>query len=351
MTTHTSALEGAAPVRAGRADASLSFDWLMVGLGAWFSGGVLVDIWAHTHGRVDESFFTPWHAILYSGFFANAIALTVITVRNRGQGYDWRQAIPSGYELSAIGVPVFMAGGVGDMLWHIAFGVEDSIEALLSPTHLLLAVAMLLIVSGPLRAAYRRRAEGQPLPSLLPLIFSMTFAVMLISNFTVYAHPFNEAIPTERVFLTNPPSWDGVWEALGIGGSLLHTALLTGAALYLIRRWPRLPFGAFTLLFSLTSITVAISHDQWRVVPVYALTGLLGDGLLRWTQPGPERVMAFRVFAFSVSAALYLAYFVLILLTDSVWWSVHMWAGTVFMNGLAGLLLSYAFVPPGADSR
>jgi hypothetical protein len=27
-------------------------------------GGIFLDGWAHAHGRVDESLFTPWHAVL-----------------------------------------------------------------------------------------------------------------------------------------------------------------------------------------------------------------------------------------------------------------------------------------------
>ena len=39
-------------------------------------GGFFVDLWAHSHGRVDESFFTPWHAILYAaaGLFGGILS-------------------------------------------------------------------------------------------------------------------------------------------------------------------------------------------------------------------------------------------------------------------------------------
>ncbi len=57
-----------------------------------------------------------------------------------------------GYGLSLLGVSIFALGGVSDMIWHMLFGIEVNVDALLSPTHLLLAVGMALIVSGPLRA-------------------------------------------------------------------------------------------------------------------------------------------------------------------------------------------------------
>ena len=47
----------------------------MSALSAWLVGGFFLDGWAHTHGKVDQSFFTPWHAVLYSGHVVNLIVL------------------------------------------------------------------------------------------------------------------------------------------------------------------------------------------------------------------------------------------------------------------------------------
>src|SRR5690349_306769 len=48
----------------------IGFDRLMMVLCCWFVGGLYLDGWAHDHGMVDKTFFTPWHAVLYSGYFA-----------------------------------------------------------------------------------------------------------------------------------------------------------------------------------------------------------------------------------------------------------------------------------------
>ncbi len=58
-----------------QAVSSASFDWVMVILLALFLGGLHVDGWAHAHGKVDQSFFTPWHALFYSSFGAVTGAL------------------------------------------------------------------------------------------------------------------------------------------------------------------------------------------------------------------------------------------------------------------------------------
>ncbi len=129
----------------------IKFDWIVAALLVWLVGGLYLDGWAHHHEALD-SFFTPWHAVFYSGFLVVASVLVVSFVRNRTRGYSWREAMQPGYGLSLLGVSIFALGGVSDMIWHMLFGIEVNVDALLSPTHLLLAVGMALIVSGPLRA-------------------------------------------------------------------------------------------------------------------------------------------------------------------------------------------------------
>ncbi len=100
------------------------FDWTMVFLSAWFVAGVFLDGWAHNHVPELESFFTPWHAVFYSGYAAVSGFLLTALLRHRRQGFGWRQALPVGYELSLWGVGIFLIGGIGDMVWHELFGIE-----------------------------------------------------------------------------------------------------------------------------------------------------------------------------------------------------------------------------------
>src|SRR5262245_32914921 len=154
------------------------YDWTAVLLSAWFLGGLFLDGWAHNHIPEMESFFTPWHAVFYSGFLAVAGFLMATLVRNYSKGYAWPDAVPAGYELAVVGVLVFLAGGVGDLIWHELFGIESDVEALLSPTHLILAAGMALILSAPFRAGWRRLSEqhgsAQGFVALLPALLSRT---------------------------------------------------------------------------------------------------------------------------------------------------------------------------------
>jgi hypothetical protein len=166
-------------------------------LGLWFLAGLFIDGWAHNHGRVDDTFFTPWHAIFYAGFFAQASALVVAAFVNRGRGYTGLRALPAGYELAFVGAVVFATGGAGDLIWHTLFGIEVNVEALLSPSHLTLALGGFLLATGTLRAAWRRQlGPAQGWAAWTPILLSMLSTLSLLAFMSQYAHPFVNGLST-----------------------------------------------------------------------------------------------------------------------------------------------------------
>src|SRR5450755_2727613 len=171
---------------------SMGFDWLMGVLAVLLIGGLDLDIWAHSHGKVDQSFFTPWHAVLYGAMALNGIVLGIVMANNvLRRGYPWRRALPEGYGLSLVGVISFAICGGLDLAWHTLFGIEEDIQALLSPTHLLLATSAALILTGPLRsAALRFNASARPgWRGLGPMVFSVCAVFTLLGLFSQFAHP------------------------------------------------------------------------------------------------------------------------------------------------------------------
>lgn len=142
MATRTVTLRGnvSSAAVAGHAVSSARFDALVAALGMVLVGGVYLDGWAHIHTGLIDTFFTPWHGLLYSAYVALAVVLVGTVLRNRTSGFAGWRAIPQGYEPAVIGVAVFALGGLGDMIWHLLFGIDVDLEALLSPTHLLLAL-------------------------------------------------------------------------------------------------------------------------------------------------------------------------------------------------------------------
>src|SRR5438128_4640638 len=190
MATETPTKRSVPKSRPATGDASTRFDWAMAILSTVLVGGFYLDLWAHAHGRTDNTFFTPWHAVLYSMLAAVGVFLSVTAWRAWRRGASWHQSLPAGYGLSLVGVGLFVLGGAADLVWHVLFGVEFSVDALLSPTHLVLAAAGLLIVTGSLRAAWHDplRASRQWLPGI-PAVLSLALALSIFTGFTQFVHP------------------------------------------------------------------------------------------------------------------------------------------------------------------
>jgi hypothetical protein len=354
----------------------LRFDWLMGALSFLWMGGLYLDGWAHGHGKVDKTFFTPWHAILYSAFALVACCLLFTLVSNHRKGRPWLQAIPSGYGLSllgvlifacaapgdllwhtlfgfevgiepllspshlALGVLIFACAAPGDLLWHTLFGFEVGIEPLLSPSHLALALGGVLVITGPLRATLRRSlpVAEQGWKTLLPMVLSLSAALMVFVFFTEFGNTFSHLGTIVSPFATNET------KSFGATGLLLQAALLMGFLLFAVRRW-RMPTGSLTLLFAVYVTLLSVLNNQYELIPGVVAAGIVADVLLRVLRP-MSSTAELRVFAFTVPAVLYLCFFLTLMLTDTVAWSIHLWLGSCVMAGGVGLMLSFLLAPP-----
>lgn len=327
--------------RGEQALSNTGFNWTAAVLGALLVGGVYNDAWAHEHGKVDDSFFTVWHGLLYGAMLLVAVFLTATIVRNWRQGYAWGQVLPQGYTLSLIGVCIFALGGVGDMIWHLLFGTEADLEALLSPTHLLLGLGWLLIVAGTWRAAWQQPVGSAPLRwgAWAPTLLAMASTLSVLTFFTVYVNPF------VHVLAAAATGQDETAQALGVGSFLVQPALMMGVLLLMLRRW-RVPFGSVALVLTLNTALLSVLHDTYALLPAAAIAGLLGDLLLARFQPIYERPFGLRLFAFALPALLSTLYFLTLVLTVGIVWQVHMWGGAIVLAGVVGLLLSHLTLPP-----
>lgn len=332
MTTNTLA-RAQTQVRATSATHSLGFDWLMTLLSVWFVGGLFVDGWAHTHDQVDQSFFTPWHAILYSGWMVVAFFLVTHALVRRAHGNTWRTALPQGYFPSLIGAVGFGIGGLGDMAWHIAFGIEKGTEALLSPTHLVLAVSMGLIASGPLRAQIKESRAG--FVQQLPAVVSLALTLSVVTFFTQATHPVAQLWGTRNWH--NYQSDDFAATALLLGG-----ATFAAATLFALKLGKPVP-GAFTLIFGLNAFAMGyVNGDSYPQTAVWAFVigGLVLDvACAALTRVRPSTRAS--VLAALTPAVLLGAYFVSVhFLLSGLAWRIHFWMGILVMTALGGLLLS-----------
>lgn len=123
----------------------------LVVLSVW---GASWDITAHLL-RTPETFFTPSHRVLYTGVEISLISALInvgVLARKkelRKQGYAF------GSKLIIIGAIFQITAGPGNFYWHEMFGLDG----LLSPTHLVLALGILMTSIGVLVGMGRIRSE------------------------------------------------------------------------------------------------------------------------------------------------------------------------------------------------
>ena len=339
--------------RQGYPAASRGFDLIALALAAWVLLGAYVDGIAHVNGATDDTFFTPFHLLLYTGMLAKGIFLAGMQLRNVSRGYSWLQALPRGYLVSLAGVLVMAAGGFLDFLWHTAFGIEANIEAAVSPSHLVAALGTLLFVSGPLRALWGRAEQQRGWSQLFPAITSMLLVISLFSLFLQFAY----AISWSRIFtLEQAPGNLFVWDHALVAMIIVPALLMSASLLLLLRRWA-LPFGTVTFLLLGNNIlmyllrSVDYGGSNWLVLLAAVFAGLVGD-LLLWRLQRPRiAVASLRAFAFLVPAVYFVAFFVILQLGGGIWWSIHMWTGVSVLAGVLGLGLGFVAAPPALPAE
>jgi hypothetical protein len=318
------------------------FGWVAVALAAWLTGGGYLDAWAHRHMGF-ETFFTPWHAVLYSGWLANTAFFGAVAVRARRRGHPWRQVLPAGYGLSLVGCVAFGVGGVLDMVWHQAFGIERDFAAVISPTHLLLMASAAVILAGPLRSAWH---GGSPRAGY-GAVLSGAFLLAMLTFWVQFNHPFIDQWVSVTSGVMLP---DRIVQEMGVQGVVLSAGMLSGVVLVMVSRF-RLPPGSLTLVLGINAFLITVVEQLNSMVLVALLAGVIGDILLAVLRPSARRVGQLRLFAFVLPAELYLLYFATVLARSGTLWPVHVWTGSVALAGFTGLLLSLLVVPSASGSR
>jgi hypothetical protein len=350
-TTPTTVATAEAPptTRAGRPPSSLRFDWLMLAVSFWPLAGALSDTFAHSNFPKLETFFTPWHALLYSGLAAVTTCNVLVMRHNHALGFPWRRAIAPGYELSNLGVAVLFVGGAIDLVWHTLFGIERDLEATVSPSHLLIQAGILLILAGPLRSAFARR-ESLRGTQQLPLVLSISFIYVMVILITQYAQPLTFRYVTGNFdFFTNPPTPVGPFlpQSIGLASFLVQSAIFMGLLLVVVRRWHLFP-GALTIFFTLPALALSGINQDFSLLPVGIVGGIVADLLNQVLRPNRGNIVAVRAFAFLVPIAYFGAYYAnLAILGQPITWKIHLWLGSILIAGIVGWALTYLMLPPG----
>ena len=322
-------------------------------LGLIVVSSVYADGRAHILGLPD-SFFTPWHAFLYGGLTLLILWLAVMSRRaarrSSAQGF---MTIPVGYGHAAIGAALFALGGVADMIWHLIFGIEFGIDALLSPSHLLLFIGGGMLLSGPL-LAFRRREESR-LPARIPALLAVigitgvaAFALSFLSAFLAHAPTIplsHEPEGTEAHFVS-----EGLASA-GLGSFIVTSLVLVVPAVYLLRVRAWFP-GALTVLVTAVAV-MASSLTGFRnletVVAAFISAAVLDIGVIVFRRRTSERVLELLVAA-ALPLLVWTGQLIAIAARQGLGWSEDMSSGVVLVSALVSFLVVFIVDRPSTRS-
>lgn len=333
---------------AGIGRATLAQDAVTVAVGLWLIGALFSDGWAHHNVPELEGFFTPWHAALYSGLL---MAGAWFAWLGRTGGRRWYRHVPAGYGWGVVGIGVFASGGLADMAWHLVFGVEAGIDALLSPSHLVLLAGGLLILTSAVRSRWGSGDIGSPVA-----MGALALVTALVSFFLLYVSEFTAAAPTVafRALPEGHPEHtvSELPATAGLAGFLITTALIVVPLAWTWQRG-RAPRGLLTILVALTAWLSAAVVDLDRPAAFGAagatLGAIVGEFAIEWLEdrdlPAGLRIPVLAVAAIVPMWTVHLAS---LAVGVGLAWPVELWSGAVIVSGLAAAALGglAASAPP-----
>lgn len=314
--------------------------------GLWTIIGLFLDGWAHSHQK-PESFFSPWHGVLYSGFAAAGLWAGWIAWRRRQPGRPLLQTLPPGHVMSLIGFALFGAGGIGDLIWHEVFGIEANVEALLSPTHLLLLAGGSIALSAPLRRLLGSDSVEVTRKEFLAPLLSLTLLTAVAAFFLGYLSPFstsavqypNATTHTHDVSQITPAIGAELRENWALGSILVTSLVLVYPALFVRRRWRTQP-GTFVFLYAfLMTLQAGLGDfEHWALIGVGVVVGLVTDACI-------ERRLPAWLLGALIPTVAWTLYFLMFEVQTGVGWSPELWAGVTLMSGLIGGLTGSLATP------
>ncbi|MCA4134005.1 hypothetical protein [Arthrobacter sp. M4] len=316
-------------------------------LGIWLVIASFGDGWTHVNRPAPETFFTPWHAVLYSGLVAVAAWTGVVVWRNHTPGTSWISAVPTAYRLTVAGVVTFGVGGLLDMAWHQVFGIEVAIDALVSPTHLILGAGGLLILGTGVRSARLSAGRG-PIRWTAPAVMSVVLMTALVSFFLIYASAFIRVAPTHS-YLPIPEGTPGHDKEeldliAGLASYLLTTAVLVVPFSFTAVSSQRPPRGIVTLLVG-TSAWLCVAMMDFHTVPVSGAAGATAAALLADLAlsrlPAAQVRHRLPVVAAGIITLVWVGQTVGMAVARGIGWPPSLWVGAIVLSATAAAAIAW----------
>jgi len=227
----------------------------------WFLVGTWIDASAHSYLNGElESFFTPWHAVLYSGYAFSV--LSTMYINNSIKDYK--------IDIGVLGAVIFGIGGGLDLLWHTFLGIEQGVEPLVSPSHLMLFLGAFLMLAY----VFASRPNQDYLDT--PAVITIGAAFSLITFITQFLHPY---LNVGEFF------WYGV-EELAAGSLFFHALLACMVFVFIIRFRPtkNQVFIMYFMSFLYLSFHSVLGDLQLMVAILFwgTLFGYLSSQITNW---------------------------------------------------------------------
>ncbi|MDB4889907.1 MAG: putative secreted protein [Gemmatimonadetes bacterium] len=362
--------------------ASVLEDGVTMAVGGFTLFALFLDGWRHNNMIGLDNFWALPHLLLYAGLSMLGLWIAIVLLRHQKGGLrdlDW-SAVPYGYGLAFVALPLAALAGNADFKWHAVFGFENQIDSTYSPPHQLLFLAGTLLAAIPAASAWQRRGTATSLGKLLPALISVSTIVAMTMFVIHQSTPFYGAAAMTPAFQQDiatradayaPGSGahhiEGLSPALKnygdeafpyyfytthhtIGGLLLTSFMLFGGVLVMRRRW-KLPFGSLTIMFAWLAwqLPLLSQYREWKLALSLVVAGVIGDVLLATLvgTEGPIRVGRVRIFATIMPVILW-GLFLLFLgyLGDGVGWGPTLWTGVLTTSAGFGYAMSLFVFPP-----
>ena len=248
----------------------------------------------------------------------------------------------------------FLLAGLMDMVWHTVFGIEITIDALLSPSHLLLSIGSIMLLTSPVRSWWHVGGRGRrAVAGVLALALGTTSASVFLSYVSYFEH-VNAVLPYHGVI--DSPRYS--MAVIGVAGYLVTTMTMVVPLLYAHRRaaTPGLAVALVACVGGFPLIANEFHGLMTAGVVAAVAAAALVDLLLvrldaaRGVDARGRLPLAAGLFAALVTSAHLLA----VHLYEGIRWPAELWTGSVvtatavaaIVGGLAGRPIVQQVVRP-----
>ena len=290
----------------------------------WFLVGTWIDASAHSYLNTElESFFTPWHAMLYSGYAFSV--LSTMYIKNSIKDYK--------IDIGVLGAVIFGIGGGLDLLWHTFLGIEQGVEPLVSPSHLMLFLGAFMMLAY----VFASRPNQDILDT--PAVITVGAAFSLIIFITQFLHPYLNV---------NEFFWYGI-EELAAGSLFFHALLASLVFVFIVRFRPTKNqiFIMYTMSFLYLSFHSVLGDLELMVGKLFwgILFGFTSSLITNWYY-NTESKQKMQI-ATALIAATYGLLFVLYLFAAGVYFEQEMVWRFYGLGGLVTVPLLFGYMIGG----